>query len=137
MLFHIVPKSAGALILGAASLLVLPTAVFAKADPSQEIKTAAEYVASVAEAHDLTTAENNLHYTINCLVGPGGQGFDAKAFDPCKGMGDGAIPDVTNAAKKEALEDALTKVRAALAQRNLERVKIEAAAAGTLLQRAL
>jgi hypothetical protein len=134
---HIVPKAAGALILGAASLLILPTAAFAKADVFLEINTATEDVASVADAHDLTTARNDLHYTINCLVGPGGQGFDAKAFDPCKGMGAGAIPDVTDAAKKEALEDALTKVRAALHQRSLDRVKIEAAAAGTLLRKAL
>ena len=39
----------------------------------------------------------HLHHTLNCLVGPGGDGFDAKQMNPCAQAGNGAIPDAKDA----------------------------------------
>ena len=39
----------------------------------------------------------HLHHTINCLVGPGGKTFDARALNPCKDLGN----DSADAAQKK------------------------------------
>jgi hypothetical protein len=50
----------------------------------------------------------HLHHVVNCLVGPNGQGFDAKAGNPCKGQGNGAINDAkAGSDQQKLLEDAL------------------------------
>ena len=45
----------------------------------------------------------HLHHAVNCLVGPGGTGFDAADGNPCAKAGTGAIPDSTDAAQKAKL----------------------------------
>jgi hypothetical protein len=50
----------------------------------------------------------HLHHTINCLVGPNGNGFDAKPGNPCEGRGNGAIADTTDATGKAKLTKALS-----------------------------
>ena len=76
--------------------LVLPMAAQA-ADAggaaSKQVATAAAHAGMALGAADLATAHAHLHHVVNCLVGTSGKGFDAKAEDPCKGMGNGAIPD--------------------------------------------
>jgi hypothetical protein len=47
-------------------------------------------------------AHARLHHTINCLVGPQEDGFDAKELNPCKDFGNGAIPDTEDATKVSA-----------------------------------
>lgn len=60
---------------------------------SKQVATAVAHAGMAMGATDLATADAHLHHVVNCLVGPAGKGFDAKAEDPCKGMGQGAIPD--------------------------------------------
>jgi len=56
----------------------------------------------------------HLHHTVNCLVGPEGQGFDAKEANPCQKLGNGAIPDAADQALKAKLTAALAKAQAGL-----------------------
>src|SRR5262245_1489205 len=107
------------------------------ADLSKEISTAAEHAGYAADATLLTTTQSHLHHTVNCLVGPKGKGFDAKELNPCKGMGNGAIPDSTDAGKKKLLEKALKSADAGLATKDLAAAKKAAAAAQATLKSAM
>jgi hypothetical protein len=60
---------------------------------SKQVATASAHAGMALGATDLKTAQMHLHHVVNCLVGPSGKGFDAKAGDPCKGQGQGAIVD--------------------------------------------
>ncbi len=108
------------LFLGAAlaALVLAPLPVMA-ADVAGEIATAATHATLASQAAALDGVRMHLHHTLNCLVGPGGDGFDAKQINPCAGSGSGAIPDMADAAKKKSLEDAAGTVRAGLASTDL------------------
>lgn len=103
-------------LLGAAiaALVLIPLPVMA-ADVAGEISTAATHATLAAQATALDGVHTHLHHTLNCLVGPGGSGFDAKQINPCAGSGAGAIPDESDAAKKKALEGAADTTRAGIA----------------------
>lgn len=107
-------------------VLALPLAAWA-ADPhsaaSKQIATAAAHAGMAMGAADLATAHAHLHHVVNCLVGPSGKGFDAKAGDPCKGMGHGAIADAKgDTATVDRLHVALGQ-----AERGLKEGKLDAA----------
>jgi hypothetical protein len=72
---------------------------------------------------------------VNCLVGPSGAGYDAKEADPCKGMGRGAIPDTSDAAKKKSLEAALASANQGIAASDLAAAKKAAAETQAALQK--
>lgn len=81
-----------------ALLLVLALPLAAQATDmngaaAKQVATATAHAGMAMGAADLATARAHLHHVVNCLVGPSGKGFDAKAEDPCKGMGNGAIVD--------------------------------------------
>jgi hypothetical protein len=94
--------------------LLAPLPVLA-ADPAGEIVTARTHADLASKASDLAGAQMHLHHALNCLVGPGGAGFDPKSMNPCANAGTGAIPDTADAAKKTALEAAADKARAGIA----------------------
>ncbi len=106
-------------------LAALPAAAYA--GTSTEITTAAEHAGFSAASNSLVVAHMHLHHTLNCLVGPGGHGFDTKAADPCKGMGNGAIPDTTDAHLKKRLEEFAVRTRVALRSHSLKTVQKDAA----------
>ena len=108
------------MLLGAAvaALILAPMPVLA-ADVSGEIATAATHATLASQATAIDGVQMHLHHTLNCLVGAGGAGFDAKQINPCAGSGSGAIPDMTDAAKKKALETAADSARAGLATTDL------------------
>ena len=85
-----------AFVFGICLLLAAPFSL-AAGSAAQEIATAAAHAQMAAAASDKATADMHLHHVINCLVGPSDKRFDAKAGDPCKGMGDGAINDLGHA----------------------------------------
>jgi hypothetical protein len=68
-------------------------------------------------------AHAHLHHTINCLVGPQGNGFDAKELNPCKDFGNGAIPDTEDAMKLKSLHAALALAEAGLKTDDLDTAK--------------
>lgn len=78
-------------VLGAVSLSA--TAFAAGGDAAKEAATAANHAQLAAASQSVAMTDMHLHHVINCLVGMGGHGFDAKAGNPCKGMGDGAVRD--------------------------------------------
>ncbi|HET7921623.1 MAG TPA: hypothetical protein VFM15_02600 [Gammaproteobacteria bacterium] len=73
--------------------LIPLAAAIAAGDASKQISTATAHAKMAAATKDIGMIHAHLHHVINCLVGPKGKRFDAKAEDPCKGMGNGAISD--------------------------------------------
>ena len=116
-----------------ASLLLAPVSVLA-ADPAGEIVTAATHADLASKASDLAGTQMHLHHALNCLVGSGGVGFDAKNMNPCANAGAGAIPDTADAAKKKALEAAADTARAGLAAADLATAQKDAAGAAAALK---
>jgi hypothetical protein len=108
-----------------AGLVALPLA--AHADTSTEVATAADHAGFSAASNTLLMAHTHLHHTLNCLVGPKGRGFDTKAADPCANMGNGAIPDASDAHMKRSLEHIAYRTRMALRNHKLAAVKKDAA----------
>ncbi len=95
-----------------AGLMGLPLmASAAGLDPAalRQAQTAAAHAGMALGAPTLAKVHMHLHHVLNCLVGPGGAGFDAKELDPCKGMGHGAIRD---AARDPGAQASLRKAAA-------------------------
>ena len=76
------------------------------ADLGSEITNAQTHAGLAAKAADINGVHMHMHHALNCLVGPGGDGFDAKQMNPCAQSGNGAIPDEMDAAKKAKLTTA-------------------------------
>ncbi len=74
----------------------------AAADAQQAIGIAAQHAGLAANAGNINQVHLHLHHVLNCLVGPGGDGFDQMAGNPC-GMAGGAIPQENNADMKTKL----------------------------------
>jgi hypothetical protein len=100
-----------------------------------EIGTAHAHALMAQSATSVAMAHTHLHHVINCLVGPGGNGFDAAAGDPCKGQGNGAIPDaMADHALHAKLESALGDAQAGLKSESLAAVQQDAGKAAAGLQ---
>src|SRR4029077_11668112 len=108
------------IVRGAAIALIMlaPTAALA-ADAAKEVSPAATHAGLAAKATDLAGVQMHLHHTVNCLVGPNGNGYDVKQMNPCSADGAGAIPD-SDAAKKPALEAAAATARGGIAATDLK-----------------
>ena len=89
-----------ALLAVCATLIATPVL----ADAAAELNIAQNHAGMAAKAADLKTTQMHLHHAVNCLVGPGGKGFDAAAGNPCGKAGNGAIPDSSDAAVKAKLQ---------------------------------
>tara|TARA_R110001592_G_scaffold45109_2_gene144449 strand:+ start:109 stop:543 length:435 start_codon:yes stop_codon:yes gene_type:complete len=98
---------------GTALALVISSFALA-ADKAPEVKTAAVHAGLAASVGDIKGVRAHLHHTLNCLVGPDGEGFNANEINPCQGMGKGAIPDTADAARKQALKEAVDMVQSGL-----------------------
>lgn len=100
---------------GIATVVVaaLPGAALA-ADAAKEATTGGMHAGLAAKAATIEQVHMHLHHTVNCLVGPKGQGFDAKEANPCQALGDGAIADAGDAATKAKLTAALARAEAGL-----------------------
>ncbi|MBS0472246.1 MAG: hypothetical protein JSR60_14335 [Proteobacteria bacterium] len=109
-----------------AALLLAPVQVLA-AGAADEITTAATHADLAAKAGAIDGVHMHLHHTLNCLVGPGGEGFDPKNINPCANSGTGAIPDSTDKMQKAALEAAAATARAGIAAADLAVAQKDAA----------
>jgi len=123
------------MLIGAAvaALTFLPATAFA--DAHSEVVNAGMHAGFAAGSPDMAGVHAHLHHTLNCLVGPGGSGFDAKEMNPCANAGKGAIPDTADTAKKTALEQAAAKARAGLAETNLAAAQKDASDARDMLKK--
>lgn len=110
-------------VLVCALLAVSPAAA---ADLRAEIMRAAEHAEYASEATSIDDVHFHLHHSLNCLVGPAGQGFDGTQLNPCRGAGDGILADVHDAALAAKFEDAARKARAGLATNDLAVAKSDA-----------
>jgi hypothetical protein len=104
-------------ILAGLSLLLGVPAVFA--DSGGEAATAAQHAGFAAKSPQIQQVHMHLHHAVNCLVGPGGDGFDPKQANPCAGQGNGAIPDATDPVMKERLESAMHMAKSGLASEDM------------------
>ncbi|HET7268600.1 MAG TPA: hypothetical protein VFJ15_10870 [Oleiagrimonas sp.] len=111
-------------------------AAFAQNGPAhQEVATAHAHALMAQNAETVAKAHTHLHHVVNCLVGPGGKGFDASAGNPCKGQGDGALSDtVINAELHGKVKQALSEARAGLQADKLTTIHGDAAMAAATLQ---
>src|SRR6185437_15614811 len=75
------------------TLLLSSAALAQGGDVAKELAAASKHAELSASSQSVPVATMHLHHVINCLVGPHGDGFDAAAGNPCKGMGDGAVRD--------------------------------------------
>jgi hypothetical protein len=120
--------------------LSLPIAAHAAAldgAAKKQTDTAIAHAGMAMAATDVKTAHAHFHHVINCLVGPAGKGFDAKAEDPCKGMGAGAIADAKGDVKAEMhLHSALKEAQKGLKTSTLAAAHADAKEAMTTLQAA-
>ena len=103
------------------------------ADGPEAIATAAQHAGLAAAAENLAGATRHLHHTLNCLVGPDGEGFDADAGNPCNAAG-GAIPQTSDTATRGMLEDTAMKLRQAVGDDDLAAVKEAAMSAQQALE---
>jgi hypothetical protein len=110
----------------AASAALLGFSPALAADLGAEITTAATHANLAAQADGINGVHTHLHHVLNCLVGPGGSGFDAKELNPCANSGAGAIPDSTDAMMKKALENAADTARAGIAATDIAAAKADA-----------
>src|SRR3954471_24987366 len=86
------------------SLLIAGTAL--AADLGAEIGNAQTHANLAAQSGTINAVHTHMHHALNCLVGPGAEGFDDKQMNPCAKVGAGAIPDSTDAGQKAKLEAA-------------------------------
>jgi hypothetical protein len=116
----------------------LPFAALAQTHSARnEITTAHAHALMASTADTVEIGHAHLHHVINCLVGPGGKGFDAKAEDPCKGQGNGAIPDSAgNHAVQRNLKKALTDAQSGLKSNELATIHSDAGKVAGQLQSA-
>ncbi|MGH8225867.1 MAG: hypothetical protein ACRER1_06920 [Gammaproteobacteria bacterium] len=128
------------LAFGAVALFItaLPCTTFAKGDAAQqEAATAQDHAVFAKKADSLKMTHAHLHHVINCLVGSKGAAFDAKAFDPCKGMGNGALNDsAKNTRMHSLLEQALMTAEVGLKSNNLKMAHQAAGKTAELLKAA-
>ncbi|MGH8234353.1 MAG: hypothetical protein ACREPU_09175 [Rhodanobacteraceae bacterium] len=118
-----------ALVIGVTGALAigLSFAAFAEGDVGTEISTAHTHAVYAKQATSVAVSHVHLHHVINCLVGPKGTGFDAKQADPCKGQGNGALPDSAgDAALHSKLETALSEAQTGLKANDLATVHSDA-----------
>lgn len=85
----------------AASAMLMATPAFA--DLAGALSTAQTHAGMASTQTDIAMVHRHLQHAVNCLVGPGGTGFDEAAGNPCAKAGPGAIPDATDAALKAKL----------------------------------
>ena len=134
MLIH--PTFAVRLSLASVAALLLTglSAAALAADAAQEVSTAATHAGFAAQASAIDQVHMHLHHTVNCLVGPKGAGFDANEANPCQKLGDGAIPDTSDAAAKAKLNKALASAQAGLKSDDLSAAKKDATEAQSNLK---
>ena len=122
-------------LLLALALPLAAQAADANGAASKQIATAAAHAGMAMGAADLAMAHAHLHHVVNCLVGPSGKAFDAKAADPCKGQGQGAIVDARGDAATEArLHTALDEAKQGLKTTTLDGAHADAQKVRNTLQ---
>ena len=109
-------------VLAVAGLALLAIPGVAIADGPQAIGIAAQHAGLAANAANINVVRTHLHHVLNCLVGPGGEGFDAMPGNPCA-MAGGAIPQTANAEEKTKLLNVAQRIRTAISAPEMAEAK--------------
>ena len=109
-------------VLMGAGLALLAVPGVAIADGPQAIGIAAQHAGLAANAANINVVRTHLHHVLNCLVGPGGDGFDAMPGNPCA-MAGGAIPQTANAEEKTKLLNVAQRIRTAISAPEMAEAK--------------
>ena len=119
-------------IAGLAAAIAAIAPAFA-ADVKGEIATAMDHANYAAAATGIDGVHMHLHHVVNCVVGPKGAGFDASQINPCAGRGNGAIPDMADAALKKSLQAAADEASKGIAETNLATAQADAKSTSAML----
>jgi hypothetical protein len=103
------------------------------ADLRGEIVNAGEHAEYAGEASTIDEVHFHLHHSLNCLVGPKGDGFDRTQMNPCVNSGNGIIPDETDPKLIAVFQSAAAKARVGLASNDLAAAKADATEAAKLI----
>ena len=114
-----------------AGALLFSTMAFA--DVAAELTTAQTHAGLAAKATNVNTVHMHLHHALNCLVGPGGAGFDATNANPCASQGKGIIPDSMDAAQKTKLQAAVADAQRGIAASDLATAQAAATETATAI----
>src|SRR5438270_4239566 len=109
-------------VLAVAGLALLAIPGVAIADGPQAIGIAAQHAGLAAGAANANLVRTHLHHVLNCLVGPGGDGFDAMPGNPCA-MAGGAIPQTANPEEKTKLLNVAQQVRSGIGPPDMAQAK--------------
>jgi hypothetical protein len=103
-----------------------------------QLQTAIQHAGFSASAEDQAMASRHLGHVLNCIVGEGGDGFNADWGHPCGGQGAGIMNDIAShpqAADLQALVDSARELAAqGVSQQSLLAVQSAAAGVAALLQ---
>jgi hypothetical protein len=124
-----------AIVTGVFAVMAVAAVAYA-ADAAKEAAMAGRHAGLASKASDIKMVHTHLHHAVNCLVGPKGEGFDAKEANPCASLGNGAIPDTTDSSMKTKLEDALKTANHGLASDDLATAQKDAAQVADTLKQA-
>lgn len=119
-------------VFGTALALLMSLSALAEESDSQ-VKTAAVHATLAVDSADIQAVQMHLHHTLNCLVGPEGDGFDADEMNPCDGMGNGAITDAKDEDNKDELEKVASVVKDGLDSDDYDEAKDAATSAQDML----
>ncbi|NWN92380.1 hypothetical protein HLV39_12845 [Marinobacter adhaerens] len=100
-------------VVGTALALLISSSALA-ADEAPTVKTAATHAGLAAKAENVEGVRTHLHHTLNCLVGPDGDGFNSDEMNPCADMGKGAIPGAQDKDMKDKLKKAADRARSGI-----------------------
>lgn len=128
-----------ALAIGLASAMATGLAFGASPQDSvkTEVSTAHTHAVYARQAPSVAVSHVHLHHVINCLVGPKGADFDAKQANPCKGQGNGALPDSANDQAMHAkLQTALNEAQTGLKSNDVKAVHSDAGKVAATLEAA-
>lgn len=111
--------------------------------PMQSSSGTAQKEVAIAHTHALM-AENaqtvdkvheHLHHVINCLEGPTGSDFKSQMENPCKGKGEGALPDSRgNSSRQNRLHQAVSQAKQGLNSDDLNQAQADARRVANLLR---
>lgn len=116
----------------ALALLISSSALAAGTDA--EVNTAGAHAGLAAESENVEGVHTHLHHTLNCLVGPDGEGFNSDEMNPCADLGEGALTNANNDEMKEKLGKAAEHVNKGLATDDYEEAKKAARNAQKILE---
>lgn len=128
-------SAAATLLALVACVIAVPALAAGGGNAGKQITTAAEHAGYAAQGKNVAAVHTHLHHVLNCLVGEHDDDFDAKAGNPCKGQGNGALNDFQGSEHmKDALEEAEDVTELGLEMNSLKPAQHMAKAAQALLQ---